>query len=188
MALYIGAIGSFATASCMLLWMIYCANRHRLTSPRSNQKLQSLRRVPPSSSSSSSVAFMDETHESAMGKGLTSAVVQVKYIHVSSKSEEGERYASFTAQLSWGDKTPHTTVVAKRRFSDFCKLTTEIKAAHPALPVPNLPPKTLVRRFDEGFLEKRRQGLELFLRRVTADPILSELKCVQQFCGVAKHV
>ncbi|XP_022238001.1 serine/threonine-protein kinase Sgk3-like isoform X2 [Limulus polyphemus] len=54
-----------------------------------------------------------------------------------------------------------------RRYSEFVRLRRMLKIHHPNIEPPKLPPKTFpcVNRFDPGFIEQRRKGLEKFLQQ-----------------------
>jgi hypothetical protein len=58
------------------------------------------------------------------------------------------------------------TIVLRKRYSEFVVLRSQLEATFPkskaSLPV--LPPKSVLKRFKEGFLEKRRAGLEFFMK------------------------
>jgi PX domain len=58
------------------------------------------------------------------------------------------------------------TIVLRKRYSEFVVLRSLLEATFPksraSLPV--LPPKSVLKRFKESFLEKRRAGLEFFMK------------------------
>lgn len=58
------------------------------------------------------------------------------------------------------------TIVLRKRYSEFVTLRAELECTFEKsrASLPNLPPKSIVRRFQSGFLEKRRSGLEFFLK------------------------
>jgi hypothetical protein len=108
--------------------------------------------------------------------------LDVNHIHI---ADDGSGIcAFFTVQLSWG----HTGWALEKRFSDFVRLHAEMKKQlsvrcnHKHIPV--LPRKSLVRRFDRPFLEKRCHELNVYLRQIASDPILSQHVAVRRFCGL----
>lgn len=58
------------------------------------------------------------------------------------------------------------TIVLRKRYSEFVTLREELAATFPRSvgSLPTLPPKSLLKKFQEGFLERRRAGLEFFLK------------------------
>lgn len=47
--------------------------------------------------------------------------------------------------------------------------------------IPELPPKSVISRFRESFLEKRRKGIEYFLLNVLLNPVFCDLEVVTEF-------
>jgi len=73
----------------------------------------------------------------------------------------------------------HTAVL--RRYSDFLWLYERLHKERGGAIVPPLPEKQAVARFSAAFVEDRRSNLELFLRRLSVHPELSDSKCLQTF-------
>jgi len=72
-------------------------------------------------------------------------------------------------------------VTVARRYNDFVWLRGALTKAFPALWVPPLPPKKMFGRYDQDFVEGRRQDLERFLNRVEEVPPLGESKAMTMF-------
>eukprot|EP00095_Tigriopus_kingsejongensis_P005306 maker-scaffold337_size202799-snap-gene-0.24 protein:Tk05306 transcript:maker-scaffold337_size202799-snap-gene-0.24-mRNA-1 annotation:"sorting nexin " len=81
----------------------------------------------------------------------------------------------------------------RRRYSDFEWLRTEVKR-HVKINVPELPGKAWLKQvpfvsqdegiFDEGFIEKRRAALEVFINRLAAHPLVQNERSLQAFLQV----
>ncbi|KAJ2766755.1 Vacuolar protein sorting-associated protein vps5 [Coemansia nantahalensis] len=67
-------------------------------------------------------------------------------------------------------REPEMTV--RRRYRDFDWLIQELVARHPGVVVPAIPEKQSMGRFEDGFVEARRAGLESCLVRITRHPVL----------------
>lgn len=83
-------------------------------------------------------------------------------------------------ELSPGNVTQSAVT---RRYSDFLWVHEQLYALAPyhGFLVPPIPDKAVIGRFGEDFLEDRRRGLELFLRRVLAHPQLRHSEEVHIF-------
>lgn len=77
-----------------------------------------------------------------------------------------------------------------RRYTDFEQVHRHLVATYPYAVVPPLPEKRAmfawqrsgsIDSFDPDFVDRRRAGLENFLLRIAAHPILSEDKCFREF-------
>eukprot|EP00697_Spironema_sp_BW2_P001675 gnl/Spiro4/12258_TR6468_c0_g2_i1.p1 gnl/Spiro4/12258_TR6468_c0_g2~~gnl/Spiro4/12258_TR6468_c0_g2_i1.p1 ORF type:complete len:503 (-),score=87.34 gnl/Spiro4/12258_TR6468_c0_g2_i1:89-1597(-) len=88
--------------------------------------------------------------------------------------------------------TKNETFTAIRRFSDFKWLYDSIMARYPGFFLPPLPDASVFGstsgRFHPEFIEKRRQGLERFLNRLAADPVLEESHELNVFLRLDKEV
>ncbi|KAI9152454.1 Vacuolar protein sorting-associated protein vps5 [Blastocladiella emersonii ATCC 22665] len=60
-----------------------------------------------------------------------------------------------------------------RRYSEFLRLAHHLAGTYPGFVVPGLPEKQAIGRFQEDFVEARRVGLQLFLRKIAAHPVFS---------------
>ena len=67
-----------------------------------------------------------------------------------------------------------------RRYSDFVRLRAQVIKNFPHLPIPKLPPKSIV-RFNKGFLDERRKGLEYFICSILLHPDISPHRIVKQW-------
>ncbi|KAJ2717168.1 Vacuolar protein sorting-associated protein vps5 [Coemansia spiralis] len=63
-------------------------------------------------------------------------------------------------------------MVVRRRYRDFDWLIQELVARHPGVVVPAIPEKQSMGRFEDGFVEARRAGLEGCLARISRHPVL----------------
>ncbi|ORZ40923.1 hypothetical protein BCR44DRAFT_1424053, partial [Catenaria anguillulae PL171] len=68
-----------------------------------------------------------------------------------------------------------------RRYSEFLWLAGRLAAAYPGVVIPGLPEKQALGRFQEDFVEHRRVGLQLFLRKVAAHPVLNQADAFRHF-------
>ncbi|XP_067685960.1 sorting nexin-10-like [Haliotis asinina] len=86
--------------------------------------------------------------------------------------DEG-RYTTYDIIIQTANKAfslPNTTV--RCRFSEFVWLRKQLKFHHPIRTPPDLPPKKFfLQRFDDEFIQKRREGLEKFLNSVIAEKL-----------------
>ncbi|KAK4672321.1 hypothetical protein QC763_102080 [Podospora pseudopauciseta] len=71
----------------------------------------------------------------------------------------------------------------RKRYSEFDDLRKKLIMTFPGFEaaVPELPPKSLVKRFKTGFLEKRRGGLQYFLNCILLNPEFSGAPVVREF-------
>ncbi|OQS02788.1 hypothetical protein THRCLA_04881 [Thraustotheca clavata] len=107
---------------------------------------------------------------------------QVRMTHVQLLDED--KYAVYNIVLTCGK---HKRVLRKR-YSDFVQLLTTIKRdlkySQSKAAIPLLPSKSFIHQTNAEFLEKRKQGLQLFLCQVLMNPKLAHLSCVREFCDV----
>ncbi|KAI9224394.1 Vps5 C terminal like-domain-containing protein [Blastocladiella britannica] len=71
-----------------------------------------------------------------------------------------------------------------RRYSDFLWLSQRLASSHLGIVVPGLPEKQALGRFQDDFIESRRVGLQLFLRKVAAHPLLGKDEAFRLFLEV----
>ena len=74
--------------------------------------------------------------------------------------------APFTIYSVSSNLFTSSLISVHRRYSDFVWLQDVLKSMHPLHIIPPLPPKQVIGRFDEVFIQERRRGLEKFLSRV----------------------
>lgn len=76
------------------------------------------------------------------------------------------------------------TFSVQRRFSDFLWLHDALARCCCGVIIPPLPPKQLLGRLDEYFVQRRMRGLNDFIAQVVAHPILSQQVFVLSFLQV----
>ncbi|KAK4180158.1 Phox homologous domain-containing protein [Triangularia setosa] len=71
----------------------------------------------------------------------------------------------------------------RKRYSEFDDLRKKLIMTFPGFEaaVPELPPKSMMKRFKSGFLEKRRGGLQYFLNCILLNPEFSGAPVVKEF-------
>ena len=99
-------------------------------------------------------------------------------ITVSDPVMNNDAFGSFVS-FTVGTKTTRSTFTAGefsvgRRYSDFEWLANILAHDHPGVIIPAMPEKQTVGRFSPEFVEARRRGLERFMWKVAAHPVLSE--------------
>ncbi|XP_075548242.1 uncharacterized protein LOC142582423 isoform X1 [Dermacentor variabilis] len=95
---------------------------------------------------------------------------------------KGDVYTSYDISIETNNSSftmPRSTV--RRRYSEFVYLKSLLKELQPSLAPPRLPSKTLMKRFDDKFIEDRRAGLESFLRNVLTEPLYLSNKSLHLF-------
>uniref|UniRef100_G3MNT4 PX domain-containing protein n=1 Tax=Amblyomma maculatum TaxID=34609 RepID=G3MNT4_AMBMU len=95
---------------------------------------------------------------------------------------KGDTHTSYDISIETNNSSftmPRSTV--RRRFSEFISLKNLLKELQPSLTPPRLPSKTLLKRFDDKFIEERRSGLETFLRNVLTEPLYLSNKSLHLF-------
>lgn len=94
----------------------------------------------------------------------------------------GDIYTSYDISIETNNSSftmPRSTV--RRRFSEFIHLRSLLRELQPSLTPPRLPWRTLMKRFDDKFIEERRSGLESFLREVLTEPLYLSNKGLHLF-------
>lgn len=86
-------------------------------------------------------------------------------------------------QYSFCGNPTAAIIVIHKRYSDIYRLRQQIWYAFPSLrhSIPDLPPKSIVSRFREKFLESRRKGLEFFLLNILLNPVFADCVFVKEF-------
>ncbi|ODQ63957.1 Phox-like protein [Nadsonia fulvescens var. elongata DSM 6958] len=80
-----------------------------------------------------------------------------------------------------------STYVLRKRYSDFVGLVAALeKEIGAELPI-TLPAKKWIGKHDQAFLEERRRGLELFLRRLTKIDEFTTSDVLRSFLEISKH-
>lgn len=76
-----------------------------------------------------------------------------------------------------------SVITIRKRYSEFYTLRERLWYAYPRQRhgIPELPPKSVVSKFREAFLEARRRGLEFFLLTVLLNPVFASSPIVKDF-------
>lgn len=127
--------------------------------------------VPPNDSPSQSGTALLETDPDSHSSSQPSA--QPSSFH----------HYNSVPQSSFSGNPTAAIIVIHKRYSDIYRLRQQIWYAFPSLrhSIPDLPPKSIVSRFRETFLESRRKGLEFFLLNVLLNPIFADCVFVKEF-------
>ncbi|KNE68596.1 hypothetical protein AMAG_12762 [Allomyces macrogynus ATCC 38327] len=105
-------------------------------------------------------------------------------VTVSEPTKIGDAMSPFTAYKVVTKTTQpgfRSESVVSRRYSEFLWLYQRLVTQHPGIVVPGTPEKQAIGRFSEGFVEHRRVGLQVFLRKVAAHPVLRTDPAFQMF-------
>ncbi|KNE60844.1 hypothetical protein AMAG_06610 [Allomyces macrogynus ATCC 38327] len=105
-------------------------------------------------------------------------------VSVSEPTKIGDAMSPFTAYKVVTKTTQpgfRSESVVSRRYSEFLWLYQRLVTQHPGIVVPGTPEKQAIGRFSEGFVEHRRVGLQVFLRKVAAHPVLRTDPAFQMF-------
>lgn len=76
-----------------------------------------------------------------------------------------------------------SVITIRKRYSDFVKLRDQLQYAFPRRKneIPALPPKSMVSKFRDQFLESRRKGLQYFFLCILLNPLFSGSPIVKKF-------
>ncbi|XP_077525074.1 uncharacterized protein LOC144136552 isoform X3 [Amblyomma americanum] len=95
---------------------------------------------------------------------------------------KGDTHTSYDISIETNNSSfTMSRSTVRRRFSEFIYLRNLLKEQQPSLTPPSLPSRTLLRRFDDKFIEERRSGLESFLRNVLTEPLYLSNKSLHLF-------
>lgn len=95
---------------------------------------------------------------------------------------KGDVYTSYDISIETNNSCfTMSRSTVRRRYSEFVHLKSLLKELQPSLTPPRLPSKTLMKRFDDKFIESRRAGLETFLRDVLTEPLYLSNKSLHLF-------
>uniref|UniRef100_L7M266 Putative the phosphoinositide binding phox logy domain of sorting nexin 10 n=1 Tax=Rhipicephalus pulchellus TaxID=72859 RepID=L7M266_RHIPC len=95
---------------------------------------------------------------------------------------KGDVYTSYDISIETNNSCfTMSRSTVRRRYSEFVHLKSLLKELQPSLTPPRLPSKTLLKRFDDKFIESRRAGLETFLRDVLTEPLYLSNKSLHLF-------
>eukprot|EP00916_Digyalum_oweni_P014602 GHVL01023961.1.p1 GENE.GHVL01023961.1~~GHVL01023961.1.p1 ORF type:complete len:422 (+),score=77.33 GHVL01023961.1:82-1347(+) len=81
----------------------------------------------------------------------------------------------FTTYLISGHEESGRSFSSRKRYTDFQWVRTALVDNFPGFFVPPIPRKRKIGRFDEEFVERRREGLEAFLKEIFNRPYLANL-------------
>lgn len=87
-------------------------------------------------------------------------------IKIPSTEERKGRVQKHTVYIIECDPSPPGVVTVARRYNDFKWLRQVLCDQYPGLFVPPLPPANVIGRFEDSFIEERRQDLARFLNRI----------------------
>lgn len=89
-----------------------------------------------------------------------------RILKILSTEERKGRVQKHTVYIIECDPSPPGVITVARRYNDFKWLRGVLCTEFPGLFVPPLPPANVIGRFEDSFIEERRQDLERFLNRV----------------------
>eukprot|EP01084_Bolivina_argentea_P087781 158540_1 len=117
----------------------------------------------------------NEDEENVMATSLirpqrTSSARTLKIV---STEERRGRVQKHTVYIIECDPPPSGVITVARRYNDFKWLRNTLSASFPGLFIPPLPPANVIGRFEDSFVEERRQDLERFLNRIECIQALS---------------
>merc|ERR1712228_133325 len=95
-------------------------------------------------------------------------------LRILSTEERKGRVAKHTVYIIECDPKIPGVITVARRYNDFKWLRNVLCAQFPGLFVPPLPPANVIGRFEDSFIEERRQDLERFLNRIEETKAFSE--------------
>ena len=133
----------------------------------------------------------DNNNETEYPKFSDFGVISQKYrpqrtksarnIKITNVEERKARLSKYHVYIIECDPPPSGVVNVPRRYNDFKWLRQRLGIEFQGLWVPPLPPSQLFGRFDEDFVEERRQDLERFLNRIELIKPFSESETFQFF-------
>jgi len=102
------------------------------------------------------------------------------YVVVSGNVTGIGAYVVWTCKVQTLDGGP---LIIRKRYSEFYDLREKLAAAFPQSKpaLPALPPKSIIYRFQQKFLEKRRSGLSYFLTCVMLNPVFAGSAIIKDF-------
>ncbi|XP_004363489.1 hypothetical protein CAOG_03761 [Capsaspora owczarzaki ATCC 30864] len=105
-----------------------------------------------------------------------------------SKPEKKSKYSGMKQFTSYNVTSSSMKTSVSRRYKHFNWLHNRLGETFPNVSIPPMPEKVLQAnfKFDEHFIEKRRRGLERFLNRVAAHPVLGTSNVFLHFLTAAE--
>jgi len=100
--------------------------------------------------------------------------------------KHGEGYKSFVLYTVKCTAPDSSNMNVKRRYSDFVWLRERLFTTAPGAFIPPLPAKSFFGRFAEEFVERRRRGLEVFLKQLLRHDVLRLDKTLHLFLSASR--
>ena len=95
--------------------------------------------------------------------------------------EKKSKYMGIKSFIAYSVIPSHTRTAVTRRYKHYDWLHDRLAEKFPMLSVPPLPDKQYDRRFDEAFVEKRKERLGMWTNRIVRHPVLSQCQAVNHF-------
>ncbi|KAK0673045.1 putative sorting nexin [Cercophora samala] len=99
------------------------------------------------------------------------------------RDEEGKEFAVYAVEVSRnaGEKMPAARWVVKRRYSEFLELHQKLRGGYPSVRGLEFPRRRMVMKLEQGFLQKRRAGLERYLSELLLLPDVCRSRDLRAF-------
>ncbi|KAK4175566.1 putative sorting nexin [Triangularia setosa] len=99
------------------------------------------------------------------------------------RDEEGKEFAVYAVEVSRnaGEKMPAAKWVVKRRYSEFLELHQKLRGQYPSVRGLEFPRRRMVMKLEQGFLQKRRAGLEKYLSELLLLPDVCRSRDLRAF-------
>lgn len=122
--------------------------------------------------------IVQESDNSLYGR----ATVFIQSIIVGNE-EDGREYAMYVIEVRRraGDQMPAATWVVTRRYSEFHELNKRLRAKYPEVRNLEFPRRQMVLKLQKDFLQKRRLGLERYLRELLLIPAICRSRELRAF-------
>ncbi|KAK4198604.1 putative sorting nexin [Triangularia verruculosa] len=122
---------------------------------------------------------IQESDNSLYGR---STVRILKEIEVG-RDEEGKEFAVYAVEVSRnaGEKMPAAKWIIKRRYSEFLELHQKLRGQYPSVRGLEFPRRRMVLKLEQGFLQKRRAGLEKYLSELLLLPDVCRSRDLRAF-------
>ncbi|KAK0742436.1 PXA domain-containing protein [Apiosordaria backusii] len=99
------------------------------------------------------------------------------------RDEEGKEFAVYAVEVSRnaGEKMPAAKWIVKRRYSEFLELHQKLRGQYPSVRGLEFPRRRMVMKLEQGFLQKRRAGLERYLGELLLLPEVCRSRDLRAF-------
>ncbi|KAF2496187.1 intermediate filament protein-like protein [Lophium mytilinum] len=126
--------------------------------------------------------IVQESDNSLYGR----ATVFIQSIMVGNE-EDGREYAMYVIEVRRraGDQMPAAVWVVTRRYSEFHDLNKRLRAKYPQIRNLEFPRRQMVLKLQKDFLQKRRLGLERYLRELLLIPAICRSRELRAFLSQA---